>query len=120
MVQTLTVRANGTATINTGSEIILLNGVPFTDALQAKVDAIESVISAAGISELHVERDTFRQFEHAVSGGSVVENEFGTTVSVSDFDWIMQHVDHEAPLKAKAEADALIALLKSNSEPDLI
>jgi hypothetical protein len=107
MIQTLTVWSNGAAEINTGTNVILYDGVLFTEALQTKLDAIESAISAAGISQLHAERDAFRQFEHAVAAGEVAANDFGTTVSVADFDWIMQHVDDEtAAQEAAAEAES--------------
>jgi hypothetical protein len=109
MVQTLTVWSNGIAEINTGTNFLLCDGVPFTEALQAKLDAIESTISAAGISQLHVEKDTFRQFEHAVTAGEVASNDFGMTVSSADFDWIMQHVDTEIAARAAAEAAAAAA-----------
>jgi hypothetical protein len=110
MVQTLTVWSNGTEEINTGTNFLLCDGVPFTDALQAKLDAIESAISAAGISQLHAERDTFREFEHAVTAGEVAANDFGTTVSVADFEWIMQHIDAEiAAQAAAAEAEGATA-----------
>ena len=102
MIQTLTVWSNGIAEINTGENFLLCDGVPFTEALQAQLDAIESAISAAGISQLHVEKDTFRQFEHAVVAGEVAANDFGTTVSSVDFDWTMQHVD--ATIAAQAAA----------------
>ena len=89
MVQTLTVWSSGTAEINTGTNFLSCDGVPFTEALQAKLDTIESTVSAAGVSQLHVEKDTFREFEHAVTAGEVAANDFGTTVSSADFDWIM-------------------------------
>jgi hypothetical protein len=106
MVQTLTVWSNGTAEINTGTNFLPCDGVPFTDALQDKLDAIESAISSAGISQLHVEKDTFREFEHAVSAGVVSVAEFGSTVSSVDFDWIMQHVDAEIAAQTAGVADA--------------
>ena len=110
MVQTLTVWSSGTAEINTGTNFLLCDGVPFTDALQVKLDAIESTISTSGISQLHVEKDTFREFEHAVTAGYVAANDFGTTVSSADFDWIMQHVDAEiAAQAAAAEAEGATA-----------
>jgi hypothetical protein len=110
MVQTLTVWASGTAEINTGTNFLLCDGVPFTDALQAKLDTIESAISAAGISQLHVEKDTFRKFEHVVVGGIVSSGEFGTTVLPADFGWIMQHVDDEIAAQAvAAEAEGATA-----------
>lgn len=107
MVQTLTVWANGVAEINTGSHFVQCTGIPFTDALQAKIDAISSVISAAGVSQIHVERDLFREFEHLVVGGSVRDNPLGTTVSVADFDWIMQHINEEAAAHEAAAAAAI-------------
>ena len=110
MVQTLTVWSNGIAEINTGTGTLRLDGVASIGDLQVKLDAIESTISAAGISQLHVEKDTFRQFEHAVTAGDVAANDFGTTVSVADFDWIMQHVDAEiAAQAAAAEAEGATA-----------
>jgi len=113
MVQTLTVWSSGTAEINTGTNFLLCDGVPFTDALQVKLDAIESTISAAGVSQLHVEKDTFRQFEHAVTAGDVAANDFGTTVSVADFDWIMQHVDLELHAQKQLSTEEL-------TEPEMI
>jgi hypothetical protein len=95
MIQTLTVWSNGVAEINTGTNILQCDGVLFTVELQDKLNEIESAISAAGISQLHVERDVFRKFEHAVKAGKVLDQPFGSTVSVDDFDWIMQHVDSE-------------------------
>jgi len=110
MVQTLTVWSSGTAEINTGTNFLSCDGVPFTEALQAKLDTIESTVSAAGVSQLHVEKDTFREFEHAVTAGEVAANDFGTTVSSADFDWIMQHVDSEiAAQAAAAEAEGATA-----------
>lgn len=110
MVQTLTIWSNGTAEINTGANFLLCDGVPFTEALQSKLDAIESTISAAGISQLHVEKDTFREFEHAITAGEVSPNDFGATVSSADFDWIMQHVEAElAAQAAPAEAEGATA-----------
>jgi len=116
MVQTLTVWSNGTAEINTGTNIQLCDGVPFTDALQAKLEAIESAISAAGISQLHAEKDTFREFEHAVTAGEVAANDFGTTVSSADFDWIMQHVDAEYSAWLIAQNESA----EESSEPEII
>jgi len=109
MVQTLTVWSSGTAEINTGTNFLLCNGVPFTEALQAKLEAIESTISAAGISQLHVEKDTFRQFEHAAVAGKISANDFGCTVSSADFEWIMQHVDAEIAAQAAADEAAAAA-----------
>lgn len=110
MVQTLTVWSNGTAEINTGTYLLLCDGVPFTASLQGKLDEIESAIFASGISQLHAEKDAFREFEHTVCAGEVVAKDFGTTVSVSDFDWIMQHVDAEAAAQAAAaEAEGATA-----------
>jgi hypothetical protein len=109
MVQTLTAWSSGVTEINTGANFLLCNGIPFTDALQTKLDAIGSTISAAGISQIHAEKDVFRQFEHVVSAGQVAENDFGTIVSSADFDWIMQHVDAEITAQVEAAAAAAAA-----------
>jgi hypothetical protein len=109
MVQTLTVWFNGIAEINTGVNFLLCDGKPFSADLDAKIEEIEAKISANGISQLHVERDTFREFEHAVVAGEVAANEFGSTISSADFGWIMQHVDAElAAQAAAAEAGGVV------------
>jgi len=109
MVQTLTVWTSGTAEINTGSSFLLCNGALLTEALQTKLNEIESTISAGGISQLHVERDAFRQFEHTVKSGQVAANDFGSTVSSDDFEWIMQHADAEIAAQEAADAAAAVA-----------
>jgi len=94
MVQTITVRSDETAYVNTGTFSIPVGGeFPVSSELENKIQEISSAISAQGISELHSEKDTFREFEHTVKGGNVEQLSFGSTISVSDFDWIMQHVD---------------------------
>jgi hypothetical protein len=120
MVQTLTVRSNGTSEINTGNYSHAHGDTPLTQQLQDKIEAIEAAISAEGIFELHAERDTFREFEHAVKAGEVLNQPFGSTVSVEDFDWIMQHVDIAKPAQFAAEAAALEGLVSSHSEPNLL
>lgn len=115
MVQTLTVWSNGISEINTGTNALHCDGVAFTNDLQLKLDGIEAVISAAGISQLHAERDTFREFEHLRQAGDVVVNDFGTTVSADDFDWIMQHIDAEIEAQAAA-AEAAAAEAAAEGE----
>lgn len=115
MVQTLTMWSNGTAEINTGSNFLLCNGISFTTALQAKLEEIEATFSAEGVSQLHAEKDTFRQFEHVVVAGEVTPHEFGTTVSDVDFNWIMQHVDAEV---AAAEVAAAAAAAAAEAEAE--
>lgn len=105
MVQRLTVWSNRAAEINTGTNFLLCDGVLRTDALQAKMDAIRSILSLAGIHQLHVERDTFREFEHVVAAGQVIAKDFGTTVSSADFDLIMQYADQEVVSQAAAFGD---------------
>jgi hypothetical protein len=112
MVQTLTIWSNGNAEINTGSNFLSWEGGPFSVDLDAKIADIQAAIFAEGISQLHVERDTFRRFEHVVEATSVSLREFGKTVSVEDFDWIMLHVDAE--IIAQAER------FFGESEPELL
>jgi hypothetical protein len=104
MVQTLTINSDGTAEINTGKRVLISSDAILSDDIQAKLEAIEAVIGAAGISQLHAERNTFNEFEHAISGGSVTSNPFGTIVSAFDFDSLMQQVDAEAEAAAAAAA----------------
>jgi hypothetical protein len=120
MVQTLTVWSNGIAEINTGTGTLRLDGVASIGDLQVKLDAIESTISAAGISQLHVEKDTFRQFEHAITAGTVALNDFGTTVSSADFDLIMQYADAEIAAEAaamEAERAVAVASMRAGCKP---
>jgi hypothetical protein len=118
MVQTLTVFSNGIAEINTGTNFLVCNNALLTQALQEKLDEIESVISAAGISQLHVEKDIFKSFEHAVTASGVTANDFGTTVSSGDFDWIIQNADIEISARKAAEQEA--AEIASQSFPEII
>lgn len=111
MLKTLSVWSDGKAQINTGLYIIECVAEPFTPELQDKLDEIRSAIISAGVSHLHVEKDTFRQFEHSVKAGQVTQYDFGSTVSSGDFDWIMQHVDVERAAMEAAESEAMGALL---------
>jgi hypothetical protein len=115
MVQTLTVRSNGTAEINTGNYTHVHGDRILTQELQEKIEAIEADISTSGASEIHIERDIFREFEHVVKAGEITNNPFGSTVSVEDFDWIMHHVDVEKPAELAAEIAAAQAALASLS-----
>jgi hypothetical protein len=112
MVQTINIRANGNVEINTGSATVGLD-FAYPQEISQRLDGIISVISAQGISELHCEKDTFRAFEHAVKGGSVTANDFGTTVSAEDFDLIMGSIiaqmDAESAAAAAAEAEGASA-----------
>jgi hypothetical protein len=116
MVQTLTVWSDETAEINTGVNFHLSVKGSISPQLDSKIEGIAASISANGISQLHVERDTFRQFEHAVKAGEVSDLGFGSTVSVVDFDWIMQQVDayFAATFSQGNDPDS------SPSEPDLL
>lgn len=103
MIQTFTIWSNGHAEINTGQNVLLHDGVPISEYLDNKLEEILLLISSSGISQLHVERDEFRKFEHTVTAGKVASNDFGTTVSSADFDLIMQNVDAEIASQAAAE-----------------
>lgn len=91
MVQTLNIKQDGTFQINFGS--IVLEGSTSDEYLPAqllvKVREAEGIITEVGISELHVEKDTFRSFEHAVTAGKVRAYDFGTHVSEELFNGIM-------------------------------
>lgn len=108
MVQTLTVRTDETVEINTGKNAFQHEAFPFTDALEEKLNQIKAVLASEGASQLHAEKDTFRQFEHINVAGEVLVRKFGATVSASDFDWIMQHVDAEIEARELAEQQAAL------------
>lgn len=93
MVQTITAHSDGSVDVNTGTNNVLGDGVSISNDLQEKFNQIVAALVASGNSELHVEKDTFRQFEHIVTGGEVANHPFGTTISSEDFDWIMGHID---------------------------
>lgn len=95
MVQTITAFSDGTFSVNTGDDSSDLLDFVISTELQEKINQISSALSAVGGSEVHAEKDTFRQFEHLVVGGEVVGNDFGTTISEADFDWIINAVQSE-------------------------
>lgn len=117
MVQTITARADGSVDVNTGTNFISGDGVDISNDLQTKFDAIVAALMASGGSELHAEKDTFREFEHIVTAGEVSNNPFGTTVSSVDFEWIMSHID---TVIAEQEAARIAAEEAQNAEPDVI
>jgi len=108
MVQTITARSDGSVDVNTGTYSVLGDGASISSELQTKFNDIVAALSSSGGSEIHAERDTFREFEHIVKAAEVTENSFGTTISAADFDWIMSHIDTVA---AEQEAIALATLL---------
>ena len=123
MVQTITAWADGSVDVNTGTNLTFGDGVDISNDLQTKFDAIVAALMASGGSELHVEKDTFRQFEHIVTAGEVSDNPFGTTVSSADFDWIMNHIDtviaeqEAAELATIQEEEAAAAAAEAAAEP---
>lgn len=125
MVQTITARADGSVDVNTGTNFIFGDGVDISGDLQTKFDEIVATLTSVGGSELHVEKDTFRQFEHIIVAGEVFDNAFGTTISSVDFDWIMNHIntvtaEQEAAELAAAQAKAEAAAVEDPAEPEPI
>ena len=122
MAQTITIWSNGVAEINTEINFVRLDGEPFTDALQAKVDVVLAVITEEGVTQIHVEKDTNREFEHRVVGTEVLTSPFGTTVSAEDFSWVMSHIEEQVALQqeeaALAAAAALAALAAAEGEAE--
>lgn len=87
MVQTINMKSDGIAEIcGDGFRVSTVEHATLSDGLQSKVDSLYSALSSAGASEIHIEKDTWRQFEHLIVAGEVLNNEFGTTFSSSDFD----------------------------------
>ena len=106
MVQTITIRSDNSYDINTGSVSVDQSIDIFSADLSAKITSIISSMLSDGIVEVHSERDTWRQFEHARSASGVDGNDIGTIISVADFDWIISEV---ANAIAEAEAAAAAA-----------
>ena len=57
--------------------------------LLVKVRVIYDTLNEAGMSELHIEKDTFQSFEHAKKGSDVNVYDFGTHVTEEEFTAIM-------------------------------
>lgn len=57
--------------------------------LQEKIDSVISMLNSLGANLIHVEKDDWREFEHIVIAGQVQANDFGTTISPSEFDAII-------------------------------
>lgn len=93
MVQTITVRSDNSYEINTGSVSVDQSIDSFSAELSAKITSIISSMLSDGITEVHSEKDTWRQFEHARNASGVDSNDFGTVISSADFDWIVSTVD---------------------------
>ena len=124
MVQTITTFSDGTFSVNTGNDSSDLLDFVMSEGLQEKVNQISSALSAVGGSELHAEKDTFRQFEHIIVEGNVVGNDFGTTISEADFDWIISAVQSEKTayleLIRQQHLEALEAEELESASPEVI
>lgn len=91
MTQLINITSDGSFSIAFGSVNLL--GTTSDDFLPAqllvKMRAIQDRINEAGMSELHVEKDAFREFEHARIAADTVSYDFGTNVSEEEFEAIM-------------------------------
>lgn len=106
MVKTLTVRSNGTFEINTGLNVLAYSDEFLTPSIDSKIESIVNSISADGASEVHLEKDDFRRFEHLVVAGHVSSFDFGTVISEVEFDALMVEAD-EAVVAFLAEQEAV-------------
>jgi hypothetical protein len=91
MVQVVTVRADNWYCVTVASGHSLLPEFPssVSPELKEKLTAISHSIAAAGLLEIHAEKHDWRQFEHAVTASGVTEQDFGTVITSSDFDFVM-------------------------------
>ena len=108
MTQTINMKSNDVVEIS-GDGIFVANVEHATlpAELQSKVDSLHSALSAAGASEIHIEKDTWREFEHLIVAGEVFNNEFGTTFSSADFDATMSLASSFiSDLNAQAEEES--------------
>lgn len=60
-------------------------------AYEAKLSAIHTAMQSAGHSEIHCERRPFKSFEHVETTSGVTENALGTTISLTDFNYLMDN-----------------------------
>ena len=95
MVQTVNVKSDSTFEINFGSFSIVsdTSDVSLPADLISKISEIVSDLLASGASEIHSEKQTMSSFEHIRQGSNVISNDLGTTISESDFDWIMDQIN---------------------------
>jgi len=91
MVQTVNMQSDGSFNINFGNATVSGNtSDEFLPAqLLVKTRAIHDTINEAGISEIHIENDTFQSFEHARKGSDVNVYDFGTYVTEEEFTALM-------------------------------
>lgn len=117
MVQTITLKADSSFVVNTGINATSGDDISISIELQEKLNSISAALSSLGASEIHSEKDEFRQFEHVNIAGKISENSFGTVVSVSDFEWIMLQIDetYEAIAAAIAEEARLAAIAEEEA-----
>lgn len=91
MVQTVNMQSDGSFTINFGN--VNVSGSTNDEFLPAqllvKTRDIHDTINGAGISEIHIENDTFQSFEHARTGSDVNVYDFGTHVTEEEFNALM-------------------------------
>lgn len=91
MVQTVNMQSDGCFAINFGS--FGIEGSTSDEFLAAqllvKMRAIHDTVNTAGMSELHIEKDTFTEFEHARIGSDANTYAFGTHVTEEEFAAIM-------------------------------
>lgn len=91
MVQTINMKADGCFEVNFGSTSVLgsTNDEFLPAPFLARMKALQDTINEAGVSELHIEKDTFRTFAHTRKGADIEPHEFGTYVSEEEFASIM-------------------------------
>lgn len=104
MVQTINIKSDGSFELNFGSFSISgsTNDEFLPASLLTKMEAIQGVVNQAGVSELHIEKDTFRTFAHTRKGQDVESHEFGTYVSNEEFTSIMSE---ESNLNAPSQEE---------------
>lgn len=91
MTQLINIKSDGTFSIAFG--LVNLLGTTSDDFLPAqllvKMRVLHDRINEVGISELHVEKDAFREFEHARVAADTITYDFGTNVTEEEFEAIM-------------------------------
>lgn len=95
MTQTVKVNSDSSFEVNFGSYAVnsdLSDPILPADFIASLQNIYDALLNLGG-SEVHSEKGSFSEFEHIRKGADVLSNNFGTTVTVADFNWLMAQAD---------------------------
>jgi len=91
MAQTINMQSDGNFVVNFGNSGVEgnANDLFLPAQILTKMRDIHDTVNQAGISELHVEKDSFQSFEHVKKGSDINVYDFGTYVTEEAFTDVM-------------------------------